>query len=543
VNAPAARHLAGTVALARRDLRQDRAGLGAWALGLSGFTALVTTMSAAMTPRELLEETEFMAGSPGLRLTGLPLGASAGSYTMVRAYLTLAVLAAIMNIQVVVRNTRRSEEEGITELLTSCPVGRHAPAAAALLLALCSDLALTPLIALAMTAAGQPVAGSLTAAAAIISVGLVFAGLAAVTAQLAATARGALALAGSALALAVLACGLGNLAGRVRADGVRVDSAWPAWLSPLGWGQQTRPFDGENPWPLALSGACFLACTGAAALMLARRDLGSGLLSHRPGRSRAPRYLHGPLGLALRLHRGTIAGWAVATSAFGAVLGAAAEQIDDLSGSSLEWYTRLAGTQDVHAAFQSSMVQMAGMLVTVHTVQLLLRLRGEEASGHLENVLTAAVGRSRWVLGHLLVACASAAGLLVAFALTLGVVGGGGRGDATGWTAALLPACLAQLPSCLLVGAAVTALVALVPRRAAAVSWTGLPVLLLIGPLFGPDLGLPAAVRDLSPFTHLPQAPAAPIEAVPLLGLLAAGAVLTALALAALRRRDLLAAG
>jgi ABC-2 type transport system permease protein len=540
---PTAHPLTATLPLTRLALRQDRTTLTVWLLGQSAFTALITTMSTAMPPHELLTETQFMAGNPGMRLTGLPNGASAGAYTMVRGYLTLAVLAALLNILTVVRHTRRGEDLGRHELLTSCPVGRHAPTTAALLVALLADLALTALTTLALTTAGLPAGPSLTAGLALGAVGLTFAGIATITSQAASSARTANALAAAALALAVLTCGIGNLAGRVAPDGTHVDSAWPVWLSPLGWGQQMRPFDGDRFAPLALFAVFFLTCTAAAGLMAARRDLGRGLLPCRPGPERASRFLRGPFGLALRVHRGTILAWAVATTAFGLVLGAASEQVDDLTGSSLEWYTRMGGTDDVHTAFQSSLVQMAGMLVAAHTVQVLLRMRGEETAGHLENVLTAAVSRARWAGSHLLVAALSAALLLSLFALALGTVEATVRTVPAGNTLTLLGACLAQLPSCLLLGAVVTALTALLPRLAPVLSWVLLSAFLLAGPLFGPDLGLPDLAQDLSPFTHLSRAPAEPVAPLALLGLLAASAALTTLALGALRRRDLLGAG
>ena len=59
------------------------------------------------------------------------------------------------------------------------------------------------------------------------------------------------------------------------------------------------------------------------------------------------------------------------------------------------------------------------------------------------------------------------------------------------------------------------------------------------GPLFGAaTLQLPQWVQNLSPFTHIPKAPAADVTAVPVVSLQAISAVLTVAGLVAFRRRN-----
>lgn len=55
---------------------------------------------------------------------------------------------------------------------------------------------------------------------------------------------------------------------------------------------------------------------------------------------------------------------------------------------------------------------------------------------------------------------------------------------------------------------------------------------------FGPSLGLPTWLLDLSPFTHVPSAPAVPLSAGPVLGLGLACVLLAAGGLLLLRRRN-----
>jgi ABC-2 type transport system permease protein len=534
-------HLTGTVALTRLALRRDRFSLPAWLLALAAFLAATTALWADQyaNPADLVQDARMAATSPGIRMLGLASGATVGAYAMVRDYLLLAVLAALMSIFAVVRHTRQGEETGRAELVGSAVVGRHAALAAALLVTVAADVVLAVLLGLAMTVTGQPVAGSFAAGAAVAAVGVAFAGVAAVTTQVAATTRGASGLAAAVLGVAFLAGGVGNVAGSTTAGGVRVESAWPAWLSPIGWGQQMRPFGGDHWWPLGLTAGLFLACAGAATLLSARRDLGHGMLPQRRGHAHAGRGLRTPLGLAFRLQRGAWLGWAVAMLGFGMVMGGLIGQARDMTGGSRDWYLRMGGSDQILDAYRASVMQMAGMAVAIYAVQVLLRLRAEEADGPLEPVLATGVSRYRWVASHAVATLAGATTLLLLYAVGLGVVAGRVLGDPAGQVRAVLGAGLAQLPGVVVVGAVVIALVGVLPRVAGAACWGLLIAGVLAGPLFGVTLRLPQWVQDLSPFTHVPKAPAVPVTAAPVLALVAVAAVLAVVGLVSLRRRNL----
>ena len=61
---------------------------------------------------------------------------------MVRDYVTLAVLAALMSTFAVVRHTRQNEELGRAELLGATVVGRYAGLTAAVIVAVAADVVL-----------------------------------------------------------------------------------------------------------------------------------------------------------------------------------------------------------------------------------------------------------------------------------------------------------------------------------------------------------------------------------------------------------------
>lgn len=535
------RPLAGTPRLIRLALRRDRYAIPLWALGLAAFTAGTTGVWADQLadPADLVRDTRFAAASPGIRLLGLASGASIGAYAMIRDFVLIAALTALMSVFTVVRHTRQGEETGRSELVGAVMVGRQAPLASALVVAVVADLAVAAALAAGLVAVGQPPAGSVTAGAAVAGVGICFAGIAAVTAQLATSTRGASGLASAVLGVSFLLAGVGNMTGQVDPGGVRVVSAWPAWLSPIGWGQQLRPYDADRWWPLAPSGALFLACVTAAAVLMGRRDLGHGLLPQRPGPARASRRLHGPLGLALRLQRGALIGWAVGMLGFGLIMGGIVGQVRESTGSGRDWYAQVGGSEQILDAYRASVLQMAAVAVAIYAVQVLLRPRAEEVDGVLEPVLAGAIRRSRWLAGHAVGALLGGLGLLLLFAVAVGVSAGTVLGDPAGQVRTLVVAVLVQAPGVLVMGCLVLAVDAVVPRYAVPVSWAVLLACILFGPLFGTSLGMPGWAQDLSPFTHVPKAPAVAVTAGPVVALLVVAAAFAVAALAALRRRDL----
>ncbi|GAB1646293.1 ABC transporter permease [Krasilnikovia sp. MM14-A1259] len=533
--------IAGVLPLTRLGLRRDRITIPAWALGLAAFTAATTALWAAdfADPADLVQETRLAAASPGIRMLGLTSAPTIGAYAMVRNFVLLAVLAALMSVFSVVRHTRQGEETGRAELVGAAVVGRHAGLAAALAVTVVADAVLAVLLALAFVVVGQPVAGSFTAGAAVATVGLAFAGVAAVTTQLSTTARGASGEAAAVLGVAFLVCGVGNMAGRVDSSGLHVRSAWPAWLSPIGWGQQARPFAGDRWWPLGLTLVLFAAAVVLAVWLAGRRDFGHGVVAQPAGPARASRLLDGPLGLAWRLQTGALLGWASGMLGFGLIMGGLAEQVTNATGAARDFYTRMGGSDVILDAYRTSILQMAGMAAAIYVVQVLVRLHAEEADGTVEPVLAAGTSRSRWALSYALAAAIGAIILLLLFATGAGLAAGAALGAPVGQVRTLILAALVQLPAVLTIGALVVVVVGLLPRFAGVLSWVVLVAAILIGPLFGATLRLPQRVQDLSPFTHLPKAPAMPVTVAPVVALTVALAALTLGGLFALRRRDL----
>jgi ABC-2 type transport system permease protein len=535
---------AGTGRLVRLALRRDRIQLPVWVVGsavvlLAGAAAV---RSAFPTEREAAAALRAAGNNPTVDLLrGVPVGDTTGALVNFRNLAFMLVLAALMSTFAVVRHTRQNEETGRAEMIGAAAVGRHALLTAALLVTAAADLVLGAAETAMLLLYGLPAAGSVAFGLACAVVGMAFAGIAAVAAQLFQSSRAANGFAATAVAVAFLVRGVGDALGTQAADGVRVVPAWPSWLSPLGWGMLARPFGGERWWVLLLPVALAAAGAFGAFALADRRDVGAGLVPERSGRATARRSLRTPLGLAWRLHRGATIGWVVGAGLFGLGVGSLGKTVENAfqggTGAS-KMLEQLSNSTSQHLvdAFFAAMMNVFGAVAAGFVIQVLLRLRSEEAGGPAEAVLATATGRIRWAGAHLACAVGGAAVLLAVAGAGTGVAdaaAGGHEGIGT-----LTAAGLVQLPAALVVAGFVVLVYGGLPRLVVGLAWAGLVLSIACG-LFGDLFRLPQAVRDLSPFTHVPALPAVDLRVLPVVALLAVAAALAAAGLALFRRRDL----
>jgi ABC-2 type transport system permease protein len=529
--------LANTGALARLAFRRDRIMLPAWVYVI---TAAIASNSYSLNKLYPTAPDRAQLATSGGRnpalvfLYGRLWGDSLGAVSAWRYGVWAAIFAALMSIFLVIRHTRADEEAGRLELVGSAAVGRLAPLTAALLIALAANVLLAVLLVVVLVVVGLPVAGSVAFALAITTCGLAFAAIAALAAQLAAGARAARGIAIGVLGAAYLLRAVGDASGE---GGV----SWLTWLSPLGWTEMLRPYTEDRWWVLALPLALTVAATAGAYVLVVLRDHGAGLLPDRPGSATASAWLRSSFGLAWRLQRGTLYGWAAGFAFTFAASGAAAKGIGSLLGGSSQLrnaFTRLGGQAGITDAYLAAIMSLAGLAAAAYATSAVLRLRAEETGGQAEPLLATAIGRTRWGLSHIAVAIVGTTVLLAVAGVAAGLGYGLRTGSAGPEVARLLGAGMAQLPASLAVAGAAVVLFGLVPRASVAGAWTVVGVLVLIA-LFGQVLQLSQPILDVSPFTHVPKLPGAAVTAAPLLWLSLAVLALVAAGLAALRRRDI----
>ena len=230
-------------------------------------------------------------------------------------------------------------------------------------------------------------------------------------------------------------------------------------------------------------------------------------------------------------------GWTVGLlllgGAFGEV-GADARSLLDTSAQLHDFFDR--GGAGVVDAFLATTFVLGALVAAGFAIQSVLRLRGEESTGRAEPVLATAIGRRRWAAGHLAIAFGGAVIVQLATGVGTGVAYAARTGDAD-QLLRLTGAALGQIPAVGVLAGLAAAGFGLAPRPGVA-AWLALAGAVIVA-LLGPLLDLPDAVVDLSPFSHSPSLPGGSAAPGMLVALTAVAAVLVAVGLAALGRRDI----
>lgn len=529
--APVQSPFAGTTALVRLALRRDRIILPLWSIVI-GLLPIVygRAIMGLYTTQSQLDAfaTSTAALKSEIALVGPIFGSSVGALTTWRAGYLFTFLAVAV-ILTVVRHTRTEEETGRTELLTSTSVGRYAELTAALAVAGSGAVVSAVVATAGLTSIGLGGAGAVAFGAAVLAAGAVFAAVAAVAAQVSTSARLARGISFGVLAVAFLLRAVGD-----------AGSGALSWLSPIGWSQQLRPYADERWWVLLLPAVVAVVLVALAYRLLARRDLGAGLVAERPGPATSPPSLSGPVGLAWHAQRGPLVAWTVGLAVFALVIGGAAHGVSDQLGSSeavLQALARVGGPQAIEDSFIALGFTIFGLVAGAYSISATLQLHDEEEAGRAESVLAAAISRTRWASSHLLFALAGPAVALTVAGVAAGIAYGASIGDVGGQVPRILAAALVQLPGVWLLTGITVAMFGLVPRFAPA-AW-GVFAAMMALYVFGMVADLPQPLLDLVPFLHLPRLPGGEFQPAPILWLLAIAAALLAVGLAALRRRDL----
>lgn len=492
-----------TGSLLKFILRRDRLRVAVWILSIAlvvilvplEYSSLYPTAEDRATIAMALENPAMVAMvGPGYGLENVSYGALTGAEMI----LFSAIAAAVMNIFLVVRHTRKEEESGRIEVIRSLPVGRLSNLFSTLLSSVVVNVVLAAVTGGMLYATGVEsitLRGSLLFGAAVGAAGLFFAGVAAIFCQLSDSALGATGGSISILGIAYFIRAIGD-----------VSNDTLSLSSPLGWITRTETYVSDNWWPVLLCLVFFFLFSIIALCLNSIRDMGAGFFRQKPGRSRASVFLRSPMGLSIRLVRASMISWTIGMVILGASYGSVMGDVDTFLSGNEMMQKFMAGSSGATIVEQYITLLMTIMSIfcTVPGIILMLRLRTEEKRGRTEHLLARAVSRERLFSSYLFPSLIVTA--LIQFLSILGL-----------WAAAyavmdvppslenLLKAGMIYLPAMWVMIALTAFLVAFIPRL------TSLIWVYLIASFFivymGGLLQLPDWVAKLFPFGNIPRLP------------------------------------
>ncbi|MFC5377144.1 hypothetical protein [Brachybacterium sacelli] len=517
----------------RLAMRRDRVLLVAWSMittgiVLGGMAAAGTTYPTA---QDRADRWEQLHSVPMFVLfQSRAFSDTAEALAAQQAFAGGTMCAALGAILLVARTTRGEESAGRRDLLAGTPLGRRADLAAALTLTMVTGALLAIVITCGLIAIGMPWAGSL--ALALITALAVWtgAGLAAIAAQLLTGVGGVVGLAFATFYVFHLIRG----AGAAMEEG----ALWLTRVVPQGWWENLRPFADERWWTLLPALAAVTLSVVASFHLAARRDLGRSLVPTSRGREHGAWWLRSVPSLLWRLDRASLTVWALAVAVIALAIGYIGA--DTMSAYADTEWVRAMGT-DLGVApedtFFTYVILVFVFPIAGHALYATLQIRREETAGTAELLLSGPLRRRTWALAHAIAGFLYPVLLLIVLGIAVGIgsgLGGGHYGADiarfTTFTVSLAPAIW------VLVGITILAH-SVVPRRAAAVSWSLLGIGIFTEIAVKTGLVPELLFLLVSPFAHVNphyQATWTPYVLLPLLsvGFVAAG-------LLALRRRDL----
>lgn len=521
--------------LAKLILRRDRIRIPVWLISILAMTWIIpptfVDMYRSAAERQIMAETMknpamiAMVG-PGYGFDNYTIGAMMGNMML----LFTIVAVAMMNIFFVVRHTRKDEEGGRIEMIRSLSVGRLSNLSATMLVAVGINIILALLSGIGLYALGiesMDFQGSMLYGVSLGVSGILFAAIAALFVQLCTTARGAMTYSFAFLGVAYL----------LRATG-DVSSEILACISPLGLILRTEVYVNNDWWPALVLILLSIIVTAVAFYLNSIRDLGEGFIPARPGRKTASHFLQSPIGLAFRLLKTTLIGWAIGMFILGASYGSVLGDLEGFLANNEMFKQMLASGGDFSMTeqFIGMLMSVISICATVPILLAILKLKTEENRHRSEALFARAVSRTRLMSGYLIISFLSS--LLMNFFAALGM-----------WAAAasvmeqpisfktLFLASMVYLPAIwVMIGVAVF-LIGFYPKGAG-ITWIYLGVSLFVV-YFGKILQLPDWLAKTSPYGNIPAYPVEEIEPLKLIVLSILAIVFTVAGYVGYCRRDI----
>ncbi|ALB30040.1 ABC transporter permease [Companilactobacillus heilongjiangensis] len=406
--------------LTRFSLKRDWLKLVLWSVTLIVlFGAVAAKFTDIYSSQSSIDEIVKTLKSPSMVSLFGKLSGSA-PYTTADVFagemtVFMAMMAAIMNFSIIIKNTRGEEDSGLLEIIQAHSVGKLSNLASSLIELFIINLLIGLFYSIGLQVAnlsGTDTNGNFLLGLGLGASGFMFAAIAAFLAQLVDNSR-------SATILSYIVFGIMYIA-RMSTD---VSNPKATWFVPFGWVEKFSTYQENNWLPVFLMLGLSLILSVAALWVNNHRDIGSGIIATKPGRAKASAFLRGPLSLFWRLNRTSIIVWVVGLMILGFTYGSIFNTIGDILKTNPTMAT-LFGAGAIHKAniliikhFVAILMIVFGVLALFPGIQIINYLKTGEAKGYLELIHSKPVSRnylftSVLVLGILTSLAALFAGML-----------------------------------------------------------------------------------------------------------------------------------
>lgn len=315
------------------------------------------------------------------------------------------------------------------------------------------------------------------------------------------------------------------------------DATWLSWVSPFGWVYHIRAFAGDD---IGVFGIFLIFIAGlivVAYWLSSLRDVGSGIITQRPGPAHATKSLNSSLALAWRLHRGMLLFWVLIFGVMGAVMGSTFQSVSDVITSNpqfLQFISQIGNASPAENYF-ALVIASLGEIFAVYGILATLRLKNEESRKYSEMLLTNSVSRSLWAISNLVFAVIGPLLVIITFSLAMGLVSTYNGGDLD--ILRLLEASLVYLPAIWIMTGITMLLFGLIPRFTA-LCWAALASFVIID-ILGEFSDINEWLLNLSPFSQVPKLLVGDTVTASLGWILVVAVVLMVIGVLGFRRRDI----
>ncbi|MEI3613341.1 ABC transporter permease [Pseudogracilibacillus sp. SO30301A] len=531
------RDFKGTKKLTAFIFRQQRFKILVWLIGLIGITLSVATAYPSIYKEEqsrqaasLTMENPAMVAmlGPGYEMEDYVY--SVGAMFANEMLLFTAIAVAVMSILLVGRATRGDEEDGRIEMIRALSVGRLSYASAVMIVIVITNILLAILTGIGLASLGIEgidLEGAFLYGFILGVTGLLFGSLTAVFAQLTETSRGTTMFSFMVLIIAYFIRAIGD-----------VSSEALSWVSPLGWTVRTGVFIDNDWWSVVILLVVAILFGLIAFYLHFIRDLGSGFIAAKKGKTHASPFLQTSFGLALRLQRTNIIAWIIGlfilSSSFGAILGDLEIYFADVE--LMQAFIEVESEYTLTEQFITLLMAIMSLISLVPAVMVVLKVKGEETKNLTENYYSRAISRTRILGSHFFLAVVVSFIMQSFVALGLWSVGEAVMDEAISFGTTFTSAYV-YLPAIWVVVGLVIGLVGMIPK------FTGLIWLYIvycfIVVYLGDLLDFPQWMNSLSVFEYIPQIPVDDMNIMALVVLTLIAIVLTVIGFVGYNKRDI----